>query len=120
MMTEVEKIKAITSHRKCCIADAMTGQEAVNITECSTSWANGIDPEQGGRRCAGRRRYQHASGNGRVIKFMAVGENPMLSNRSTRTAWHPVSWGWATVFSLIEKAQENYDEAEAAKLGRRR
>ena len=34
----------------------------------------------------------------------------------TRTVWHPVSLGMGDVISLVERAQQQFDEKEAAEL----
>ncbi len=118
LMTELRKVKeAVKPHETLFVADAMTGQDAVNIAK-NFNEEIGIDgviltKMDGDARGGAALSIRHVTG--RPIKFMGVGEKiDMLE------PFHPDRvasriLGMGDVLSFIEKAQEavNLKEAEA-------
>jgi signal recognition particle subunit SRP54 len=122
LMSELKRIKGATSPGEVLfVADAMTGQDAVN----SASEFNekvGIDglilTKMDGDARGGAALSTRAV-TGKPIKYMGVGEKiDMLE------AFHPDRvasriLGMGDVLSLIEKAEQSYEEEEARKLQKR-
>ena len=119
MMEELRKIKAlIEPHETILVADGMTGQDAVTITEEFTS-SLGIDgviltkmdgDERGGAALSIR------AVSGAPIRYIGVGEK-----LAALEVFHPERMasrilGMGDVLTLVEKAQETIDEKEAEKL----
>jgi len=119
LMTELEQIKARTNPTEVLlVADAMTGQEAVNI-------ANGFNERVGitgliltkvDGDARGGAAISMRAVTGVPIKFLTTGEK-----LDGFEVFHPDRLasrilGMGDVLTLIEKAEENFDEAEALKL----
>ncbi len=119
MMEELRKIKdLIDPHETILVADGMTGQDAVTITEEFTD-SLGIDgviltkmdgDERGGAALSIR------AVSGAPIKYIGVGEK-----LSALEVFHPERMasrilGMGDVLTLVEKAQDAIDEKEAEKL----
>ncbi len=119
LMTELEEIKKRTSPAEILlVADSMTGQEAVNIAQGFNNRVGitgliltKVDGDARGGAAISMREVTHVP-----IKFLATGEKidgfevfypDRLASRIL---------GMGDVLSLIEKAEEAYDEAEAMKL----
>ncbi len=119
LMTELEEIKRRTSPAEILlVADAMTGQEAVNIAQGFNSRVGitgliltKVDGDARGGAAISMRAVTNVP-----IKFLATGEKidgfevfhpDRLSSRIL---------GMGDVLSLIEKAEEAFDEAEALRL----
>jgi signal recognition particle subunit SRP54 len=118
MMAEVEKIKAITKPQEILlIADAMTGQEAVNIAEAFNKrlGITGLILTKVDGDARGGAAISMRAVTGVPIKFMAVGEKPDAFEPFYPDRLASRILGMGDVLSLIEKAQVTYDEAEATK-----
>ena len=119
LMEELVRVKkAVKPHEILLVVDALTGQDAVNAAE-GFNEKLGIDgiimtkmdgDSRGGAALSAKKV------TGRPIKFMGMGEKfdalePFHPDRMASRIL-----GMGDMLSLIEKAQENYDEAKAAKL----
>ena len=110
--------KAVKPHEILLVVDALTGQDAVNAAE-GFNEALGIDgiimtkmdgDSRGGAALSAKKV------TGKPIKFIGVGEKA-----DALEPFHPERMasrilGMGDMLSLIEKAQETYDEEKAAKL----
>ncbi len=119
LMTELKNVKAnVKPHEILLVVDSMTGQDAVNVAK-SFNEDLGIDgvvltkldgDTRGGAALSVKKI------TGRPIKFAATGEK-----LSDIEVFHPDRMaqrilGMGDVLSIIEKAEENFDMAEAEKL----
>jgi len=119
LMEELVRVKkAVKPHEILLVVDALTGQDAVNAAE-GFNEKLGIDgiimtkmdgDSRGGAALSAKKV------TGRPIKFMGMGEK-----FDALEPFHPERMasrilGMGDMLSLIEKAQENFDEAKAAKL----
>jgi signal recognition particle subunit SRP54 len=122
LMEELRRIKAgVKPHETLFVADAMTGQEAVNIAE-KFNVSVGLDgvvltkldgDARGGAALSVR------SVTGKPLKFVGVGEK-----LDALEPFHPDRMasrilGMGDMMSLIEKAQEAVDVEEAQKLAKK-
>ena len=122
LMDELKKIKAAVSPQEILlVVDAMTGQDAVNVASAFNE-ALGIDgvmltkldgDTRGGAALSVR------AVTGRPIKFAGVGEK-----LSDLEVFHPERMasrilGMGDVMSLIEKAQQQFDNKQAEELARK-
>lgn len=118
MMAEVEQVKALTKPREVLlIADAMTGQEAVNIADAFNKrlGLTGLILTKVDGDARGGAAISMRAVTGVPIKFLATGEKP-----DAFEPFHPDRLasrilGMGDMLTLIEKAQASFDEAEAAK-----
>ncbi len=119
MMAELARIKqAINPHEVLLVVDAMTGQEAANLTrtfheEIGITGAI-LTKLDGDTRGGAALSVRHISGQ--PIKFIGVGEKvealqPFYPERMASRIL-----GMGDVLTLVEKAQEEIDLADAAKL----
>ena len=119
LMDELVRIKkAIKPHEILLVVDALTGQDAVNAAEGFND-ALGIDgiimtkmdgDSRGGAALSAKKV------TGKPVKFIGVGEKT-----DALEPFHPERMasrilGMGDMLSLIEKAQETFDEEKAAKL----
>lgn len=119
LMEELVRVKkAVKPHEILLVVDALTGQDAVNAAE-GFNERLGIDgiimtkmdgDSRGGAALSAKKV------TGRPIKFMGMGEK-----MDALEPFHPERMasrilGMGDMLSLIEKAQESYDEEKAAKL----
>ena len=119
LMEELVRVKkAVKPHEILLVVDALTGQDAVNAAE-GFNERLGIDgiimtkmdgDSRGGAALSAKKV------TGRPIKFMGMGER-----MDALEPFHPERMasrilGMGDMLSLIEKAQESYDEEKAAKL----
>ena len=119
LMEELVRVKkAVKPHEILLVVDALTGQDAVNAAE-GFNERLGIDgiimtkmdgDSRGGAALSAKKV------TGRPIKFIGMGEK-----MDALEPFHPARMasrilGMGDMLSLIEKAQENFDEAKAAKL----
>ncbi len=119
LMEELVRVKkAVKPHEILLVVDAMTGQDAVNAAE-GFNERLGIDgiimtkmdgDSRGGAALSAKKV------TGRPIKFMGMGEK-----MDALEPFHPERMasrilGMGDMLSLIEKAQESFDEEKAAKL----
>ncbi|MBR5460038.1 MAG: signal recognition particle protein [Clostridia bacterium] len=122
LMAELSNIKKETNpHEILLVIDAMLGQDAVNVAE---SFNNLLDVTgviltklDGDTRGGAALSVKYVTG--KPIKYIGVGEK--LENLEP---FHPERMasrilGMGDVLSLIEKAQENFDEKKAAELEKR-
>ncbi|MBN2471038.1 MAG: signal recognition particle protein [Anaerolineae bacterium] len=122
MMDELETIKSITDPAEILlVADSMTGQEAVRIAEgfndklqISGLILTKVDGDARGGAAISMREV-----TGVPIKFLATGEK-----LDALEVFHPDRLasrilGMGDVLSLIEKAEESFDQREAEKLQRK-
>lgn len=110
--------KAILPHEVLLVVDAMTGQDAVNVAssfderlELSGVILTKLDGDARGGAALSTRAV-----TGKPIKFVGVGEK-----MDALEPFHPDRMasrilGMGDILSLIEKAEESYDEAKAAQL----
>jgi signal recognition particle subunit SRP54 len=122
MMAELTRLKAeLQPHEILFVADGMTGQEAVKI-------AQGFDDALGVSGVVLTKMDGDARGGaalsihgvtGKPIKFLGVGEklDGLEDFHPERMAGRILQMG--DVVSLVEKAQRNFDQVEAAKLERK-
>ncbi len=119
LMKELEEIKkGVRPHEILLIADAMTGQDAVNIAQefnkrldISGVLLTKMDGDARGGAALSIKKV-----TGKPIKMIGVGEKP-----EDLEVFHPDRLasrilGMGDVVSLVEKAQENIDAKEAARL----
>ncbi len=119
LMDELVRVKkAIKPHEILLVVDALTGQDAVNAAE-GFNEALGIDgiimtkmdgDSRGGAALSAKKV------TGKPVKFIGVGEKT-----DALEPFHPERMasrilGMGDMLSLIEKAQETFDEEKAAKL----
>ena len=119
LMEELVRVKtAVKPHEILLVVDALTGQDAVNAAEGFNNKL-GIDgiimtkidgDSRGGAALSAKKV------TGKPVKFMGMGEK-----LDALEPFHPERMasrilGMGDMLSLIEKAQENYDEEKAAKL----
>lgn len=119
LMDELVRVKkAVKPHEILLVVDALTGQDAVNAAE-GFNEALGIDgiimtkmdgDSRGGAALSAKKV------TGKPVKFIGVGEKT-----DALEPFHPERMasrilGMGDMLSLIEKAQESFDEEKAAKL----
>lgn len=119
LMLELERLKAATHpHQILLVADAMTGQEAVNVaTGFHTRLAlDGVILTKVEGDARGGAALSLRAVTGKPILFVGVGEKP-----DAFEAFHPDRaasriLGMGDVLSLIEKAEKVYDQRQAELL----
>ncbi len=122
LMQELKDIKAKTPpNETLLVADAMTGQEAVNIAK-NFNEAIGLDgvvltKMDGDAR--GGAALSIKAVTGRPIKLIGMGEKLDMLEQFYPERLASRILGMGDVLSLIEKAQQDYDQKEAEKLSRK-
>ncbi len=119
MMDEVKRIAAaVKPHEKLLVVDAMTGQDAVNAASAfnESLELNGVVITKLDGDTRGGAAISVKSVTGKPIKFAGVGEK-----LEDVEAFHPDRMagrilGMGDVLTLIEKAEQNFDQAKAAEL----
>lgn len=119
LMDELEKIKEyVEPHEILLVVDAMTGQDAVNVAEGFDKklGINGIIMTKLDGDTRGGAALSVKAVTGKPIKFMGVGEKldalePFYPDRMASRIL-----GMGDMLSLIEKAQENFDDKKAKEL----
>ena len=119
LMEELQKIKAETSPTEILlVVDAMTGQDAVNVAEHFNSQLNitGVILSKLDGDTRGGAAISVKAITGKAIKFSSIGEK-----LSDWELFHPERMasrilGMGDVMTLIDKAQEAFDEKEAMEL----
>ena len=122
LMKELQEIKGAVNPREILlVADAMTGQDAVNVAKKfnETLDLNGIILTKLDGDARGGAALSIKSVTGKPIKFIGVGEK-----LDALELFHPDRMasrilGMGDVLSLIEKAQENIDAKKAQELERK-
>ncbi|MCS7325409.1 MAG: signal recognition particle protein [Anaerolineae bacterium] len=118
MMQEVEQVKArVKPAEVLLVADAMTGQEAVNIADAFNKrlGLTGLILTKVDGDARGGAAISMRAATGVPIKFLGTGEKP-----DALEPFHPDRLasrilGMGDVLTLIERAQRQFDEAEAAR-----
>lgn len=119
MMTEISNIhKAVTPQETLFVVDSMTGQDAVNTAKAFNDVLNfdGVVLTKLDGDTRGGAALSIKSVVNKPIKFIGTGEK-----MDAIDVFHPDRMadrilGMGDVVSLVERAQEQYDEAEARKL----
>lgn len=119
LMEELARVKkAIKPHEILLVVDALTGQDAVNAAEGFNDklGIDGIIMTKMDGDSRGGAALSVKKVTGKPIKFIGTGEKS-----EALEAFHPDRMagrilGMGDMLSLIEKAQESYDEEQAAKL----
>jgi signal recognition particle subunit SRP54 len=122
LMDELRQIKAgVKPHEVLFVADAMTGQEAVNIAETFNKdlGFDGVVLTKLDGDARGGAALSVKAVTGKPIKFTGMGEKldalePFFPDRMASRIL-----GMGDVMSLIEKAQEHVDHEEAEKLAKK-
>jgi signal recognition particle subunit SRP54 len=119
MMTEIENVhKAINPHETLFVVDSMTGQDAVNTAKAFNERLNfeGVVLTKLDGDTRGGAAISIKSVVDKPIKFIGTGEK-----MDAIDVFHPARMadrilGMGDVVSLVERAQEQFDEEEARKL----
>ena len=122
LMEELVRIKTRTKpHEILLVVDAMTGQDAVNVAEGfhQTLGIDGVIMTKLDGDTRGGAALSVKAVTGKPIKFIGVGEKT-----DALEPFHPERMasrilGMGDMLSLIEKAQENFDEQKAEELQRK-
>lgn len=116
MMREVEEIKAqVKPTEVLLVADAMTGQEAVNIADAFNKRVGltGLILTKVDGDARGGAAISMRAVTGVPIKFLGVGEKPDALEQFHPDRLASRILGMGDVLTLIEKAQQHFDEQEA-------
>jgi signal recognition particle subunit SRP54 len=119
MMKEVEEIKAsVSPHEILFVVDAMTGQDAVNTAKAFHERLNfdgAVLTKLDGDARGGAALSLRAT-VGKPIKFISVGEKLDALERFHPERLASRILGRGDIVTLVEKAQEHFDEEKAVKL----
>jgi signal recognition particle subunit SRP54 len=119
MMREVEEIKAaIKPHEILFVVDAMTGQDAVNTAKAFNDRLNfdgAVLTKMDGDARGGAALSLRAT-VGKPIKFISVGEKLDALERFHPERLASRILGMGDIVTLVEKAQQTFDQAKAVKL----
>jgi signal recognition particle subunit SRP54 len=118
MMAEVEEVKKRTKPCEILlVADAMTGQEAVNVADAFNKrlGITGLILTKVDGDARGGAAISMRAVTGVPIKFLATGEKPDAFDPFYPDRLASRILGMGDVLSLIEKAQVDFDEKEAEK-----
>jgi signal recognition particle subunit SRP54 len=119
MMAEVSNVaKAVTPHQIYLVCDAMTGQDAVNsAAEFNTQLElDGVILTKLDGDARGGAALSVKAVTGKPIKFIGVGEKLDKIEEFHPDRMASRILGMGDVVSLVEKAQEHFDEEQAQKL----
>ncbi|MBR5520080.1 MAG: signal recognition particle protein, partial [Clostridia bacterium] len=124
MMSEIKEIKeAVNPNEIMLVVDAMTGQDAVNVAEAFNNALNidSIFLAKVDSDARGGAALSVKAATGKPIKFVGTGEKLDASNIEP---FHPDRMasrilGMGDMLSLIEKAQQAFDEKKAEELERK-
>ncbi len=107
MMDELKKIKGMIQPSEILfVADAMTGQDAVNVAANSTkSWESTASSDQDGRRCRGGAALSLKAVMGKPIKFVGMGEKVDALEVFYPDRMASRILGMGDILNLVEKAQ---------------
>jgi len=122
LMGELERIKKLTTPEEILlVVDAMTGQDAVNVSEAFNKRLDlsGVIMTKFDSDTRGGAALSVKAVTGKPIKYCGIGEKP-----EDFEAFHPDRMasrilGMGDVLSLIEKAQTTFDAAQAEKMEKR-
>jgi len=119
MMTEIANIhKAITPHETLFVVDSMTGQDAVNTAKAFNDKLNfdGVILTKLDGDTRGGAAISIKSVVNKPIKFIGTGEKMEALDVFYPSRMADRILGMGDVVSLVERAQEQFDEEEARKL----
>ena len=119
MMAEIETIKAtIAPHETLFVVDAMTGQDAVNTAKAFNDRLDfdGVVLTKLDGDTRGGAAISIRSVVDKPIKFISAGEKPEDLELFYPERMASRILGMGDVVTLVEKAQQQFDEKEAAKL----
>jgi signal recognition particle subunit SRP54 len=122
LMTELEQIKArLKPAEILLVADAMTGQEAVKIAEGfhKRIGITGLILTKMDGDARGGAAISMRAVTGVPIKFVGMGEKPDALDQFYPDRMAQRILGMGDMLSLIEKAQEAFDQREAERLSRK-
>jgi signal recognition particle subunit SRP54 len=122
LMTELANIKeAIGPHEILLVVDAMTGQDAVNVAEQfgETVDFDGVVMTKLDGDARGGAALSVKGVTGKPILFASTGEKLDQFERFHPDRMAQRILGMGDVMTLIEKAQDTYDESQAAELERK-
>jgi signal recognition particle subunit SRP54 len=122
LMAELAKIKKVTSpHDILLVVDAMTGQDAVTVAEqfAEVVQFDGVVLTKLDGDARGGAALSVKAITGKPILFGSTGEKLDQFERFHPDRMAQRILGMGDVMTLIEKAQETYDEQEAAELERK-
>jgi len=122
LMTELEQIKArVQPAEILLVADAMTGQEAVKIAEGfhNRIGITGLILTKMDGDARGGAAISMRAATGVPIKFVGMGEKADALDVFYPDRMAQRILGMGDMLSLIEKAQETFDQKEAERLGRK-
>ncbi len=122
LMVEIEQIKRVSSPEEILlVADAMTGQNAVDIARDFDSGLglSGIILSKFDSDTRGGAALSIKSITGKAIKFIGTGEKLSALDEFIPERIASRILGMGDVVSLVEKAQESIDEEEAFQLQRK-
>jgi signal recognition particle subunit SRP54 len=115
MMTELRELdKTLKPAEKLLVIDAMTGQEAVNIAEAFDATGLVLTKLDGDARGGAALSVVYCTG--KPIKFTGTGEKTDALEEFYPERMAGRILGMGDVVSLVEKAQEVFDEKEAEEL----
>ena len=122
LMAELERIKGMVRPREILlVADAMTGQDAVNVAREFDSRLDisGVILTKTEGDARGGAALSIKAVTGKPIKFIGIGEqlNQLESFHPDRMASQILGMG--DILSLIEKTQKEFDEKDARKLAKK-
>ncbi|HTW33710.1 MAG TPA: signal recognition particle protein [Rhizomicrobium sp.] len=122
LMAEVQQVRdAVKPHETLLIADSLTGQDAVNIAKSFNERValTGIILTRADGDARGGAALSMRKVTGAPIKFLGLGEklDALEAFHPDRVAARILDMG--DVVSLVEKAAETFDKAEAEKLARK-
>ncbi len=122
LMEELEKVQAaVKPSERFFVADAMTGQEAVNVAKAFNERLDftGVILTKMDGDARGGAALSIKSVTGKPVRYVGTGEKP-----DALELFHPDRMasrilGMGDVVTLVEKAREVYDEKEAKQLSRK-
>jgi signal recognition particle subunit SRP54 len=122
LMSEVQQVRdAVKPHETLLVADSLTGQDAVNIAKSFNErlTISGIILTRADGDSRGGAALSMRKVTGAPIKFLGLGEklDALEAFHPERVAARILDMG--DVVSLVEKAAETFDKAEAEKLARK-
>jgi len=122
LMIEVAQVRdAVKPHETLLIADSLTGQDAVNIAKSFNARVplTGIVLTRADGDARGGAALSMRAVTGAPIKFLGTGEklDGIEAFHPSRVAARILDMG--DVVSLVEKASENFDKAQAEKIARK-
>jgi signal recognition particle subunit SRP54 len=122
LMSEVQQVRdAVKPHETLLVADSLTGQDAVNIAKSFNERValSGIILTRADGDARGGAALSMRKVTGAPIKFLGLGEklDALEAFHPERVAARILDMG--DVVSLVEKAAETFDKAEAEKLAKK-